>query len=80
MFQGYHPPHYNPRQQPPPPDEVPQAVFEAAQLVKASHLSADGKYCYCRRYNQVLEAKYDGVQFGAWLTIGDEIPEGAVAL
>lgn len=78
------PPSYNPFSphapaKPTTPD-VPLSRLKAAQLARASHLSADGQYAYTVRYGRVLQAEWKGYDFGAWLDIGEEMPGDAVAL
>ena len=74
IFTGYNP--YK-QSKPDPAEDVPQATFEAAQAVHASHLSKDGLTAYCERFGYWFEAEWDGVKFGAWWSI-PALPRDAV--
>lgn len=87
MFSGYSPfgPHApglsGPlRQQPAPAPDVPQSRLSAAERAGATHLSGDGLSAFTVRYGRVLQADWDGVMFGSWLDVGEEMPVGAVVL
>lgn len=81
LFPGYNPfgPHATPPTATDLPD-VPIEVFRAAQLVRASHLSADGKRAYCERYGAVLQAEWNGVDFGVWWPVEGGLPVDAVRM
>lgn len=65
---------------PDPPLEVSLPQMQGALAIHASHLSADGLRAYTVRYGRVLQADWDGVRFGSWLDIGEEMPAGAAVL
>ena len=78
-LQNYTPNPQHPRQSRPDPGEVPEWIYTAATDVHASHLSKDGTRAYTSRYGQILEAKLDGRDFGAWLPVA-ALPADAVEL
>lgn len=64
---------------PDPPENVPLAVFEAAQRAGASHLSKDGKRAYCKRMGHYFRADLSKRGFLSWWDC-DELPADAVEL
>lgn len=86
-FNGYHPggyvpnPHH-PRASQSAANEVPLAVFKAAQAVNATHLSADGIRAYCERYSDTLVCFWssEAGEFGSWFQYLSDIPADAVRL
>lgn len=78
-FSGYHPVGYR-QANPDPPLEVSLPQMKAAQDI-ATHLSPDGKFAYCERYGEVLQAEWDGAKYESWWpVVGGKMPEDAVRL
>lgn len=61
------------------PPEVPQERLQAAQEAGARWLSADGQRAYCERYVVILQAEWDGIEFGGWWE-AEGLPVDAVVL
>ena len=88
IFQGYHPPSYQPnphrpvRVPPlPQPVEIPESVKKAAIKAGASHISADGKTAFVLRMGKVCRSHWDGVRFESWWATEEEVlPCGVVEL
>jgi hypothetical protein len=77
IFHGYTP-QGSPTQ--PTAGEAPQvsiAVFKAARLAGATHLSSDGKRIYCQRFGATLQAEWDGNGWGCWWTVEAMPPDVA---
>jgi len=73
---------FGPHAQQPAPD-VPLHVFQAAQAVNATHLSADGLIAYDQRQYSVwyCEWKDQTRRFGSWYKIVDGgLPVDAVVM
>jgi len=72
---------YNPFAKKPDNPEIPETVKKAARLVRATHLSADGKIAYITRMGKVCWADWSEKYgcFEAWWE-AEKIPEGAIEL
>lgn len=79
----YYPANYNPygprAPKPDPPADVSLVQLRAAQHAGASHLSADGLRAYCERYGAILQAEWDGANFGVWWPVA-ELPADVVKI
>lgn len=82
LFPGYNPygPHSKPAR-PTDPGDVPLPRLKAALRANAMCLSTNGKYAYTMRLGKLLEAEWNGQDYGTWFEIaGDDFPAGSVRM
>lgn len=60
--------------------DVDVARLRSAERAGGGWLSADGLRIYCDRFGTILEAEWQGNEFGAWWACSEGLPADAVKM